>query len=340
MDILSESLLQKPVIKTTNLSIGYGSKVLKSKIELSGLKGEQIAVIGANGSGKSTLLRTLAALQPALSGSVELFEKPMQDYSVKAKAKALSFVAATPLYDRYMTTEELVRLGRFPYSQMLGKIRKTDKKIIENALEIVGLKHLSHAKITEISDGERQKALIAGALAQDSPIVILDEPVSFLDPENSFAVLNILKDLTEKQNKTVIYSTHDISSALHRADKVWLFKDANISEGSPEDLILNNSFDRLFNLPDIFFDKISSSFRQKPKLKNTVYIQDQSNNENLLVGLKKTTKRLGFRAILSENRQNPDILLSSDSEILMLKKHKYIKVNDFYTLAHILKERN
>jgi iron complex transport system ATP-binding protein len=339
MDLFSESLIQAPLLKTSNLSIGYGSEILKSKIELSGLEGEQIAVIGANGSGKSTLLRTLAGLQSTINGMVSLFGKPLAGYSVKEKAKILSFVAATPLYDRYMSTEELIRLGRFPYSQMTGKLSKTDKTIIENAIDIVGLNHLRHSKITEISDGERQKALIARALAQDTPIMILDEPVSFLDPENSFAVLNILKDLANKRKKIIIYSTHDISSALERADKIWLFKNNGIEEGSPEDLIIHDSFENLFELPGIFFDKITAGFRQNTNFNKTLFYQDQSKNKNLLLGFEKTAKRLGFNVISVANSKKADVLLNKDSEIVVLKEHKTIKAKDFYMLSRILKEK-
>lgn len=331
------SLFPKTVLKTSNLAIGYGNTVIQKDIDLQALAGEQIALIGANGIGKSTLLRTLCGLQEKLQGSIQILGKETNEYSIKQKAELISFVAGAHVTERYMTTEELVRLGRFPHERF-GKRSDAETKFArEKAIENTGIEHLRNKKISQISDGEKQKAFIARALAQDTPIMILDEPLSFLDAENSYAVLDILKNLAVRQGKTIIYSTHNISSALHQADKVWLFKTDKILQAGPEDLITGGQFRNLFKLPDMYFDAETGSFRQKIRPLMNVYFENRSRNKNLAIALKKTTERLHLKLTETSEPEDPKILLKENDEMLFSVGPKRVKVQNFYNLAALLK---
>ncbi len=351
---------RNPILYTENLSIGYGRKSIFERLNLHAYSGEQIALIGANGIGKSTLLRTIAGLQKPLNGLVLLENSPLEQYKIKERAKKISYVAAAPVYNRYMSVEELVRLGRFPYGNFTGSVSKHDIEIIEKALALTRLEHLRQAKINEISDGELRKALIARALAQDTPVIILDEPVSFLDPENRIAVLNILKQLADKSDKTLIFSSHDIASTLRSADKIWLLKKDELIQAAPEDLISIDAFNKVFNhtvqerginhpvlrtppqgrgidLPDIRFDNELLSFKKHKTFVREIYFQVEAKTALRVVAFKHLTARLQIKAIECLHNQQPEVIIKDDSIWVNPTYGNPLVCNSFEELAKYLK---
>lgn len=213
-------------LELRDASIGYRAgrrtSVVAAGINGAFLEGELVSLVGRNGCGKSTLLRTVAGLQPVLGGQVVQSGRPVQDYSIQERARLLSIVTphAKPVPD--MTVYDLVAMGRSPYTGFWGKLRAEDKAIIEESLRMVGITAYQHRIAATLSDGERQKAMIAKAIAQQTPIIVLDEPTSFLDYPSKVRTMQLLAQLAHEHGKTIIVSTHDLEQALQFSDKIWL----------------------------------------------------------------------------------------------------------------------
>ena len=252
------------ILSVKDLSIGYRSgrkvKELLSSIRVEAGKGELVALIGPNGIGKSTLLRSIAGLLPKLSGEIELNRKASELYSPMELARIIGFVSAGNPVSQNLTVIELVSLGRFPYTNWIGQLKRSDRMVVEQSVESVGLTGLSFSRMGELSDGEKQRAMIARALAQDPQLLILDEPTAFLDLPNRYELIHILKKLAADNEKTVIFSTHDLQIALREADKVWLMTSSGLSQGAPEDLILDGSFTKVFSGSPLRFEEAEASF--------------------------------------------------------------------------------
>lgn len=256
--------MKQAEIKIQNAKVGYIIKneenTLLSNVNLTAEKGESIALIGINGSGKSTLLRSIAGVHKLISGNVFIDEKSVENYSNFELAKKLAIVSSEIINTRFLKVIDLVSLGRFPHQSFSKKQSNKDIEIVNKSLKITGALQLSNKYINEISDGERQKVMIARALAQDTDIILLDEPTAFLDIENKYVVYNILSETAKKQNKTIVFSTHDLNIALKHADKVWLIKNNKIYEGAPEDLVLKDVFSHFFKNKDVNFNKFTNEF--------------------------------------------------------------------------------
>jgi iron complex transport system ATP-binding protein len=224
--------------------------------------GELVCLLGENGTGKSTLIRTICGFQPALGGKTTMLGKNILHLPEKELAK----ISAVVLTDRVIvpnaTVEELVGLGRSPYTGMLGILNKDDKKIIHASIKKCGILHKKKEHLSNLSDGEKQKAFIAKALAQDTPIVILDEPTAFLDMPARVEIIQLLREIASHSEKSILMSTHDLDLALQMADKLWLLaKEKHLQVGSPEDLLMNNSFQSLFQNRGIEFDNKTGLFK-------------------------------------------------------------------------------
>jgi iron complex transport system ATP-binding protein len=255
---------QKVVLSAQNLSIGYKAKkqtiAIARGIDVQLKTGTLTALIGANGIGKSTLLRTLTGIQPPLSGTVLLNNKAVNTYSAQELAQQLALVLTEALPPGNLTVYELVALGRQPYTNWLGNLTAEDKAIVEKALMATQIQDLAHKKHYELSDGQLQKALIARALAQDTPIIILDEPTTHLDLPNKAALLQLLKRLAHEQQKCIVYSTHDLDMALQLSNEVIAIKKGGLVQGHPQKLIECNVFNNLFENQDIVFDRGQKRF--------------------------------------------------------------------------------
>lgn len=263
-----------PVIKTVNLSIGYllkggSKKVIHESLSLELYAGEVTCLLGLNGAGKSTLLRTLCGFQPSLGGTIELQGKPLSEYSQHAFSLMVGVVLTEKTNVGGITVYELASLGRYPYTGFFGQLKKTDHAIICESLAAVGIEHKAGSYVSELSDGERQKAMIAKALAQQCPVILLDEPTAFLDITSRIETMVLLRKLAKEQQKTILLSTHDLEQAIQMSDCLWLqSKDRPMLCGSPEDLILSGSFGTFFERENIHFDintgKLSAEARKKP----------------------------------------------------------------------------
>jgi iron complex transport system ATP-binding protein len=223
-------------------------------------------LVGANGIGKSTLLRTLAKIQPALSGEILLQQKPLLSYSNGALAKEISLVLTEQIPSKNLTVSELIALGRQPYTNWIGNLTKNDHEIIENALQKTNIGELKHQKCYTLSDGQLQKVMIARALAQDTSMIILDEPTTHLDMYHKAYVLNLLKKLAHETQKTMLFSTHEIDLAIQLCDEMIVMNTSSVFFGTPCELIEQGVFDKLFPKDLITFDASSGSFKVKKRL--------------------------------------------------------------------------
>ena len=257
--------MNNSIFLTENLAIGYSSKketiCVAKNININLEKGKLIALIGANGIGKSTLLRTIAAIQKPLSGTIYLNDKNISEYNSQQLAQNISVVFTEKLPPSNLTVFELIALGRQPYTNWLGKLCTDDLLKIDNALNVIQIEHLRNKKHYELSDGQLQQVLIARALAQDAPLIILDEPTTHLDLVNKVSLLKLLQKLTRTTNKCVLFSSHDIDLAIQVADEMIVFTDTVIVQDEPCKLIENGIFESIFKDESIIFDKLKGSFK-------------------------------------------------------------------------------
>ncbi|MDR1544539.1 MAG: ABC transporter ATP-binding protein [Prevotellaceae bacterium] len=248
-------------LQTQNLSIGYGKNIVQKNLNLSVGEGRLICLIGRNGCGKSTLLRTLAGLQPALCGQVLIDGKNITKLSDYKRSTLLSLVLTDKIEVENLCISDLAALGRYPYTSWNGNLSENDKKIVQNALKQVNLLHLKNKNLSEVSDGEKQRAVIAKALAQDTPLVLLDEPTSHLDLANRIEIMMLLRRLSVKTKKTFILSTHELDLALKMADFIWLMNENGTTTGIPEDLLLSGIFQQSFENQHFNFDTEDGHYR-------------------------------------------------------------------------------
>lgn len=254
----------KTILSAKELSIGYSSKKGKNKIasdiNLDLKSGKLISLIGANGIGKSTLLRTLTGIQKPLSGHVVLAEKNIDNYNPMELAQQLSIVLTENLPPSNLTVFELVALGRQPYTNWIGKLTSEDNDKINEAMNLTQIGQLSQKKHYEISDGQLQKVLVARALAQNTPLIILDEPTTHLDLLHKVSLLKLLKKLASETNKCILLSTHDLDLALQLSDEMIVMNSQKTVQDSPENLIHNGILNSLFQDDNIYFDAEKAKF--------------------------------------------------------------------------------
>lgn len=254
----------KIILSTKNLYTGYSSKkgknIIGSDINLQLKSGKLISLIGANGIGKSTLIRTLTGIQKPISGEVILNQKNINTYNPKELAQELSIVLTENLPPSNLTVFELVALGRQPYTNWIGKLTSDDISKVNEALSMTQISNLATKKHFEISDGQLQKVLIARSLAQDTPLIILDEPTTHLDLVHKVSLLKLLKNLASETNKCILFSTHDLDLALQLSDEMIVMNAERTVLNSPENLIDEGILDSLFTDENIFFDKEKAKF--------------------------------------------------------------------------------
>lgn len=256
------------MLTTKNLAVGYrnGKRITEvlTHINVSLYAGELVCLLGANGIGKSTLLRTISGVQSPLSGMIEINGRDLTAYSSKELSRLVGIVYTDRTLAGALTVEELVSLGRQPYTGFFGRLDEDDRQVVADAIESVGMSHKAHDYVATLSDGERQKAMIARALAQETPIIILDEPTAFLDVASRIETMQLLRNLAQSQQKAVLLSTHDVGLSLPLTDRLWLVtNDATVIEGTTQQFIENGALNDLFPNRNVAFDTSVMDFRVK-----------------------------------------------------------------------------
>ena len=258
---------QNIILKTDQLSIGYTSKkkqnIIASNINISIKKGQLIGLIGANGIGKSTLIRTLSNVQNPLKGDIFINNKTMNQYNGLELAKIMSLVLTENVSSKNLSVFELVALGRQPYTNWVGSLSEHDVEKVNQALEYTNISSLKDSTCFELSDGQLQKVMLARALAQDTDLIILDEPTTHLDMYHKAYILKLLQKLTQETGKTILFSSHEIDLAIQLCDTVIVMTKDGIISDEPSNLIAKGVFNSLFPKDLIAFDEKSGSFRVK-----------------------------------------------------------------------------
>ncbi|MGM9873275.1 MAG: ABC transporter ATP-binding protein [Muribaculaceae bacterium] len=233
-------------LQAINLTAGYRAKPIVADVTLTARHGAVTTLVGANGSGKSTLLRTLTGAQQPLAGKALINGCPIADLSAAARARLISVVFTDRSGGGGLTVSQLVAIGRHPYSGFLGRLTPDDRHAVAAALESVGLSHKSGDFVASLSDGERQKAMIARAIAQQAPVMVLDEPTSFLDVSARFEIMALLRDIADS-GTTVILSTHDIAPALAVSDDIWAIVNRHLIAGTRDNIIADGTLNSVYH---------------------------------------------------------------------------------------------
>lgn len=336
-------MIDSPILQFKNLAVGYNRGKHPVTVmcfpDIIVEKGDFIAIAGQNGIGKSTLIKTLVQLIPEISGEVVLKGRNIKEFSGVQLASHISYVSTDVVTAQQITVKELVAFGRYPYTNWFGKMGVEDMTVVDQVIEMLELKHLSAKYIDEVSDGERQRVMIARALAQKTEIVILDEPTAFLDLPHKHEIINLLGKLSKEQQKTIIFTTHDLGIAIKETDKLWLLSENGFFQGSPEDLILNGLISKTFNTSKVSFDNRKGEFSVRKTFKPYFFI---SGKVNAVHWTRNAIEKDGFSVIEREDPAFPVItieqtangyiwklsFLSTEKEFLnILDLRKFIRNN-------------
>lgn len=297
----------------SQLEIGYkptknAAIKVAGPVDLSIAPGELVCLLGQNGAGKTTLLRTLAGILPPLSGKVSIHGKNVSEIHKKTLAQSLSVVLTDRIGHGNLTVYELISLGRTPHTGWFGSLGQVDQDKIQTAIAQTELQPLMHKSIHQISDGERQKVMIARALAQDTPVILLDEPTAHLDLPNRLTIIRLLRKLARETNKAIILSTHELDMALQAADVIWLMTmEKQMFSGTPEDLVLNDVFGDAFTKEGIAFDKSYGVFKVvEPHCEAIAVYGDEEGT----FWTKRALERMGYE-VVPERENVPKIHVAS-----------------------------
>lgn len=271
------------ILELKNLTTGYKSRtsetIVTADINAELYRGELVCLIGPNGAGKSTLMRTISGSQKPIKGEVFLDRVDIYSIPAKALAKKLSVVLTERVNAGMLSAYEVISLGRYPHTNWSGRLNVEDHRIINEAIEMTGARELVQRSLSELSDGERQKIMIARAFAQEPEMMILDEVTAFLDLPRRVEIMKLLRNMASQSGKSILLSTHDMDLALRGSDRIWLLpKDGSLHIGSPEDLVLNGSFEAAFESEGVNFDKQSGSFNIHNEYKKSVALNGDGND--------------------------------------------------------------
>lgn len=324
--------LNKVMLSCDKLEIGYShkgeNKIILADLNLQLHSGQLIALIGPNGSGKSTLIRTLCALQKSISGNIYIGEDKLNQINI---SKYIAIVLTSSVYAPNFTVFDMVSTGRIPHTNWLGRLGNEDVAIINRSIEAVGIGKLSDRLVSQLSDGERQKMMIAKALAQESPIIVLDEPTAHLDLVNRVEITKLLRELAHKENKAILMATHELDLAIQTADRIWLLESDKVHIGAPEDLIINADLQNAFSRMSIDFDHLSGSFRIKPQ---TIIPINYKKKEDSVLELWTERLLLKFGFYISNTREeNLKLDFSFKDKVWMLRNNNENKL--FSNLASL-----
>jgi len=321
----------KEIITTNKLSIGFQKNnrsplVLHADLNIHIPKGEFCCLLGPNGAGKSTLLRTLFGFQAPISGEILLNSRSIDKYTEKELSLLLSIVITEKPDIGNFTVSEIVSLGRYPYTGFFGRLTQNDKIKVDEAISIVGIEDLKNRYIAELSDGERQKAMIAKAFAQDTPIIVLDEPTAFLDIPGRIEIMQILRKLSFISGKTILIATHNLELALQFSDKLLILaREKDLATGAPEDLVMQNIISDFFVKEGMEFEKISGSFKIKQSFDQTIQLSGKSHAREWV---SRALGKIGYNTGIKGDTGLSIELSESSPGIKLLHKNKEIISTD------------
>lgn len=290
-----------PALTTQALSIGYPTRppaILAYDLDLTLMPGELVCLLGPNGAGKSTLLRTLAGLQAALGGIINLAGVSLSRLTSKERARHLSLVLTERVSNMSMTGYELVALGRSPYTDWSGTLSSHDESVIAWAVQAVQAQDLAARPLQTLSDGQRQKLFIARALAQETPVILLDEPTAFLDVPRRVEMMRLLQQLVQTTGTAALLSTHDLEGALRAADRVWLLHDGKLHVGAPEDIVLSGMLGTAFAGDGVHFDLEQGTFQFAAQPTRTIALHGPSDVRTLWT--RRALERIGWQVGTSD----------------------------------------
>lgn len=328
-----------PVLQTSALRIGYKNggktpKVVADQLNLQLNAGEFVCLVGPNGVGKSTLLRTVTGLQPRLSGEILFSGQRLETYHLRELASQVSVVLTSPISVGAMRVEELTAMGRFPFTGLFDRMTDHDWQVVRETLRVVGVDKLSQRYVHSLSDGERQKVMIARALAQEPRLLVLDEPTAYLDLPGRVVVMNLLHDLASGHDKAVLTSTHDLDLALRHADRIWLMdEEGQIIQGAPEDLVLNGSFSRTFNRAGVRFDPLSGTFDTKNTGSRSVFLEGQGPE---VIWTKRALHRAGFAVDEEWLPGSPRVCVLSQNDSVTWQVEQDGRITSFASIYDLL----
>lgn len=301
---------------TTGYEQGTRRTVVHESLDFTLYSGELTCLLGCNGAGKSTLLRSLTSSQPVLGGELMLMGKRLEEYSERERSKTIGIVLTERTQTGGLTVYELVALGRQPHTGFFGRLTRHDKQIVADAIVAVGMTGKRDCYVAELSDGERQKAMIAKALVQECPLIILDEPTAFLDVVSRIEIMELLHRLAVEQDKAVLLSTHDVEQALSMADRLWLMTaDRKMHCGATEDLLLSGMMSHLFAHSSINFDLNKGSFQTQADRGIPVCLR--ASDTTLCYWAQNALDRNGFVCVESANDSSiPHLIIETANQLV------------------------
>lgn len=263
------------ILSTDELAIGYPDRLVAEHLSLDLHPGDVVGLVGPNGTGKTTLLRTLAGLLPPLAGAIALEGEPLAFLSAREKAQRLGVVLTERPQTGYLTGFELAAAGRYPHTGWQGRLAGEDVAIVDEALALVGAAAFRDRPVASLSDGERQRVMVARALAQQPRLLLLDEVTSFLDVPRRVAFFALLGELAGQRGYAIVISTHELELALRCANRLWLYDGTKLLDGAPEDLILSGDFARIFAADGVSFDENAGHFELRRPASRRVALEGE-----------------------------------------------------------------
>ncbi|MDO5422190.1 MAG: ABC transporter ATP-binding protein [Eubacteriales bacterium] len=315
----------EPIIRTENLDVGYHNRAVISDVELRAMRGQVICLLGPNGAGKSTILRTLSGLLAPVSGAVQVEGIDLKKMKKKDIARKMSLVLTDQVAPSMTTVYELIAMGRTPYTNFLGKLTPEDQKIIDESLETVGASAFRERFFSELSDGEKQKVMIARALVQEPELIILDEPTSHLDIKHKVEVVRVLQKLANEKGITCILSLHDIDLALKGCQIVLLVHNGKIvSQGTPEDVVRDGVIQQLYEIRGAQYSELFGAIELKGREGNDIFVTGGNSSG---IRLYRALSRKGYgltSGILHENDADYQVAKSICGEVVSEKPFERI----------------
>lgn len=313
--------MSKPLLEIENLSVGYRTPIvqnLNAKIN----QGEFVGLVGRNGSGKSTLLKTILGLQPNLDGSIQFFGEDIQNWSVQKRAKNIAVVFSRLTHAPSISVYEMIALGRLPYQTGFSKLTKEDNQKIEEALELVGITSLASKMTKNLSDGQLQMAMIARALVQDTPLIVMDEPTSHLDIENQFKIFELIVNLSKQTKKTFLVASHQIELLLQNSTQLWWIDQGSFYAGFPEDIAYEKDIFETLAQNQIKFDYVWGRFQYQHSKSYTV--QFHSDHSKFAYWTKQALVRNGF-----EVQSNSETIIEIKDQKILVDSRTFESIQEF-----------